>query len=360
MEKAKLLVGSAVAGVAVALIYLAFESLLTEALHYVWDDLFHTQTNRIAVPILTVSIGMVYFAVREFTDRKELKKNRSLVVELPIVLLVGFLSLFAGAALGPEAVLIPAAMIGGQLVAKYGKFHSHRELFSLAGFVALFVAFFNSLLGGLLGFYLAQKTKKRTLTVLDYLGVSFAAVAALFTLALFSHHGAFSYPPQAKMFTLLGILLAIGFFAAGYAYHFIFRTALAAFTNLYERLSQQWYVHGLVASLGLSALFLMGGYLVQFTGNEAIVPIFQQASTIGVWGVVWISLVKVLTIAWSLAMGYRGGLIFPFVFVASSVVAAVTLFTTDFNAILSIFIFLAGVLFADQKSKIITGHSGEN
>lgn len=360
MRRTVLLAGSALVGVFIALVYLGFESLLHIMQHLVWDEIFQTETNKAAVLFLSIVLGMLFFSARQFLDTKKAKKGRALSSEFIIVLLIGFLSLFAGAALGPEAVLIPAAMIGGQLIAKRFKLHSHVGLFGLAGFVALFIAFFSSVLGGLLGLYLANKTKKLHLNIVDYIGLALASLAALLTLGMFGHRGAFHFPEQSIGFSLTALAMLVVFFAAGIVYHKLFVGLLHAIKSLYKNLQDSWYIHGFVASAGLGLLFIVGGYLVQFTGNEAIKPIFQQAATIGLIGVIWISLVKVVTIAWSLGMGYRGGLIFPFVFVASSLVAAASLLKIEVYILASIFTFLAGLLFADRKTKIITGHSGED
>ncbi len=358
-QRAALLVGSAFVGVFIALVYLGFEGLLHVMLHLVWDDIFHSDSNKIAALGLSLVLGLTFFGARQWLDTKEAKKGRPLSQEFFVVLLIGFLSLFAGAALGPEAVLIPAAMIGGQLIAKRLKLHSHVGLFGLAGFVALFVAFFSSVFGGLLGLYLAHKSKRLQFSIIDYIGLALASVAALFTLGLFGHRGAFHYPEQSIGFSFMAMAMLTVFFIAGIAYQKLFIAMLKWAKVLYAKLQNTWYMHGFVAGTGLGLLFVAGGYLVQFTGNEAIKPIFQQAAAIGLVGVVWISLVKVATIAWSLGMGYRGGLIFPFVFVASSVIAAISLLTSEIYLFPSIFAFLAGLLFADRKTKIITGHSGE-
>ena len=86
-------------------------------------------------------------------------------------------------------------------------------------------------------------------------------------------------------------------------------------------LAEQWWLRGLVAASGLSALYLLGGPLVEFTGNKSIVPMLNQAASLGAIGLIWLVVIKTATISWSKAMGYRGGLIFPTVFIASTLVA---------------------------------------
>src|SRR5690606_31307674 len=78
------------------------------------------------------------------------------------VLGIGFLSLFAGASLGPEAVLVPASTITGAMVGL--TFISNNKAsvktLGIAGFSALFAAFFSSMFAGLLGLLLALKESK--------------------------------------------------------------------------------------------------------------------------------------------------------------------------------------------------------
>lgn len=357
MQYSKLLGGSAVVGLIVAIVFIIFEFLLHEAIHLVWLDLFDSESHRLVTVGLVMVLGLVYFGAVHYLDSSEQKKKRTLIAELPAMLFIGFLSLFAGATLGPEAVLIPAALICGKLGAGWFRLHEHKQLLGISGFVALFVAFFGSLFGGLLGFYLAKKSmSKERFTAIDYVSISLAAIAAYLVLGVFENEGAFRYPGTESGITVVGMVVYGLVLLAGVLYQKLLGVGLKLANSIASTTRSVWWKHALIASGGLATLYMLGGYYVQFTGNEAIVPVFQDATTLGLIGLIWISIVKVAAISWSVAMGYRGGLVFPLVLVASSVVAIATLYTYDFNIVLAIFVFLAGLLYADRNTKLVTGH----
>lgn len=357
MRRVRLIVAALAVGVLVAIIYSLFEWAVSNAIHQLWLDTFDTDTNRFLVIPLAIGLGVLYFAAMHFIEDGEAAKKRPPLIKLSVVLVVGFFSLLAGASLGPEAILIPASLIAGTLASRWMRLEKDAKILGLAGFVALFVAFFNSILGGLLGLYLALKTQPQKLGPFNYVLLLFTALAAFVTLGALPGKGSFEFPAAGTSFSLLTIILSVGFFAAGVLSQRILEKTVSVFQKFKKQLSDGWLKQGLVAGAGLSIIFLLGGPLVQFTGNESIVPVFEQAKDIGVIGLVWIVVMKLVAIAWSIVIGYRGGLIFPLIFVGSAVVATVTLYTSSFNLILGIFIFLAGALVADRKSKVITNHT---
>ena len=109
----------------------------------------------------------------------------------------------------------------------------------------------------------------------------------------------------------------------------------------------------LIASLGLSALYIIGGPLVEFTGNKSIEPLVSQAPTLGVSGVLIVLIVKMFAIAWSKAMGYRGGLIFPMVFIASTLVVIAQLYFVNVDFGVGLIAAMIGILAAERKAKIL-------
>ena len=120
----------------------------------------------------------------------------------------------------------------------------------------------------------------------------------------------------------------------------------------HEKLSK-WWLQALIAGGGLSALYLMGGPLVQFTGNHSIAPMLSQATSLGIIGLLWIYIVKLVAISWSKVMGYRGGLVFPMIFIASILAAIATLIYADTNFMLALIGAMIGVLAAERKAKIL-------
>jgi H+/Cl- antiporter ClcA len=133
---------------------------------------------------------------------------------------------------------------------------------------------------------------------------------------------------------------------------------ISASHGLIERLhdlvaKREWWLRGLVAAVGLSGLYLLGGSLVEFTGNKSIVPMLRQSAELGVLGLIWLALIKTFTISWSKAMGYRGGLVFPAVFIASTLVAIAELQVPELNFIYGLIAVMIGVLAAERKTNIL-------
>jgi H+/Cl- antiporter ClcA len=79
----------------------------------------------------------------------------------------------------------------------------------------------------------------------------------------------------------------------------------------------------------------------------------KQSTTLGIIGLAGILIIKILVIGWSKAMGYRGGLIFPSIFVASVLVAIVQLYTKDVGFVVGLIVVMGGAVTANTKLKIL-------
>jgi hypothetical protein len=80
---------------------------------------------------------------------------------------------------------------------------------------------------------------------------------------------------------------------------------------------------------------------------------FEQAPSLGLLGLLWIIAIKILAICWSKAIGYRGGMIFPTIFVAAVMVAIVQLYAHDFNFIYGLVAVIAGALVANRRTHVL-------
>jgi H+/Cl- antiporter ClcA len=355
----KLLFAALLVGVAVSLVYLGFEAAVSQAIEFVWETVFHTSTYRLLVIPLTIGLGLIYFAIKRFIDTKFPANKQPLVLQFVFVLIIGFFSLFAGASLGPEAILVPSALLLGAITAELLAMKKQTNVLGIAGFTTLFVAFFGSLLGGLLGLYLALKNKPQKLTVIEYVSVALSVLAAFVLLQLLSNKGSFAYPADTHYFTWQTLFMTIALFVLGIGAHFLLSKAIFIVDKVHAALPKHWIVKGLIASAGLAIIFFVGGPLIEFTGNESIVPVIKQAGALGLLGLLGIFILKLVAIAWSKGMGYKGGLIFPMIFVSSTVVAAALLYFHEFSIVVGIFGFLAGAFFADRKVHIMMGGEKE-
>ncbi|MGB4758941.1 MAG: chloride channel protein [Candidatus Saccharimonadales bacterium] len=357
--------GTIVVGIVVAVVYFLFEAAVRQSTNYVWETLFETDTRRWLVVPLCFVLTMGYFALQHKLDPKSEKGEdhgfgtmpKPTLVNLGKVLLIGFFSLLAGASLGPEAILVPACMIAGAYVgAKIlpGKPLAIKLLAGM-GFIALFAAFFKSFLIGVLSIFLVSKQAKIKVTP-ELFGLAAVASASTIITLHFLDSSAFFRLPHYHWHINLATIAAVGllFFAGFFVTYGVnmLHDAFSKLNKLYAA-KESWWLRGAIAGLGLGILYLLGGQLVQFTGNESIEPMLADAATLGVIGLVWIMLIKLLAISWSKTMGYRGGLVFPMVFVASVLVALATMVVKDLNFIYGLLATIAGLIAANSKTKAL-------
>lgn len=355
MKQAKVLAVALLIGAGVSVVFLLFEEAVHWATVLVWNAWLQTETQRLFAFFGAVLFGMLFFALKHAIDQRQTKLNKHPVYNLGAILLVGFASLLAGATLGPEAILMPAAMIVGQLIGTRHFPTGSKQLFGAAGVIALFVAFFDALWGGLLGFLFLRKSIVEHLTPFRYVGLATAAIGALITLQLLTHDTTFALP-SGPFLTFTGVgLYALGV-AIGIGLHRVLAATTWLATELKTRIRSEWYAQAMFASVSLGLLYLFGGYLVQFTGNTAIQPVFEQSTELGIWTLLWLAIIKMVTIAWSQTLGYRGGPIFPLMFAGSAIAAAATLYTADFSPLAMALAVLIGALIADRKYHLISGN----
>ena len=365
LTQLKILVLIALTGVTVAVTYFYFEYAVRHATVYVWDDLFKTQDTRWVLVPLCLVLTLVYFGAQHLFDAaSEKTESHGLgsapaptVVNFIKVLSIGFLSLLAGASLGPEAILVPACMLLGSYVGikLFKNDKPTASLFGMAGFIALFAAFFNSFVIGLLALALVKKQYKIKITPRLLVVAAVASASTIVTLKVLNGSAYVGLPSESGSLTLVNGLVLAGIGLAGFCTTYFLNVAHKAWLPMARFFkARQWWLRALVAGAGLSAIYLAGGPLVQFTGNESIAPMFKQSAELGLLGLVWILIIKVVAITWSKANGYRGGLIFPTVFVASVLVAIAGLYTTDLNIMFGVVIAIVGALVADSKVKFLT------
>ncbi len=366
MEKIRQLLGVIIASVAVAVVYYLFETSVHNSINFIWLNIFNTDTTRLLVVPLCISLTLVFFGLQHLLDKKSESheahglgggKIDTSFKKLGTILLIGFFSLVAGASLGPEAVLVPACIVVGGIIGNRLFKGDKKSIGAMAGasIIALFAAFFHSFFVGLLGIFLITKQAKTKINAEILVVAIIASATSYYTLKLIDPKTQFfNWPVYDWKIKLIDLAIALALVAVGYATTFAIKTSHNVFENIRELTNKyDWWAKALLAGVGLSSLYLMGGPLVQFTGNESIAPMLKQATSLGFVGLSWIFIIKVMAIAWSKSMGYRGGLIFPTIFVANILVAIATLFYKDTNFMLALIGAMAGVILADKKVKIL-------
>jgi H+/Cl- antiporter ClcA len=364
MKFIKLIFSTILVGVGVALTYYIFEAVVRNSIDYIWYDLFDTENNRLMMVVLTFVITALFFGSQHILDKKSEKIESKGLGETPNatitnffkVLFIGFLSLLAGASLGPEAILVPASLILGSVAGKvfFKKESQIIKLMAVVGFVALFTSFFNSAIAGILGLLLALQQSGAKLKPIMLIVSIISAGSALLTLSIVDSKSLVQVPAHEAKFTIITIFIFVSLFAIGYAYTNILKFVFKALESVKKHtINQKWFLRSLLASSVLSLIYLLGGSLIQFTGNESIEPMLEQASALGFFGLLWIAITKISAITWSKAIGYRGGMIFPTILVAATLVAIFRIYTNEIDITYGIVVLLSGAIFANTKAKVL-------
>lgn len=366
MKKLGMLFGVVVVSVIVALMYWVFEYAVHHSITYIWDTVFDTTSYPLLIIPLCVGLSLIFFGLQHYLDPKsENHESHSLggapikpsLKKIGVTLFIGYFSLVAGASLGPEAILVPATTMAGGFVALrlFKKNALATQAFTAAAIMALFTAFFHSYIIGILSVYLVLAVAKTKLNPQLLLIAVVSSVTSYAVLNLIDpKQRYFTFPDLTWKIVLVDIVVGTVLLVAGYLSTFALKYLHTAFANFRQRThSTQWVKVALIASIGLSALYIIGGPLVEFTGNKSIQPLLSQAPGLGISGVLIVLIVKLVAIAWSKAMGYRGGLIFPMVFVASTLVVISQLVVNDMHFGAGIVAAMIGVLAAERKAKIL-------
>jgi H+/Cl- antiporter ClcA len=365
-DQLKLLLSCIPVGIVVALTYFLFEAAVRNSIHYIWISVFNSQNLCYEVLPLAVIGALIFFGLQHRLDPgSQNYETRGLggnpitptLKNLGIILGLGFLSLVGGASLGPEAILVPASvLIGAGIGSRLFKTnHEASQGLAAAALMALMAAFFHSFIIGVLSVFLVMQQSKTKLSPGLVLVAVVSSASSYLTLHLIDPSNRyFNFPVLTWRVAFIDLFVGLILIVAGYLATYALKYAHSAFVRLRSRASlSQWWQLAIAAGVGLGLFYLLGGPLVEFTGNESIAPLVAQASSLGIIGVLIVLLVKLLVIGWSKAIGYRGGLIFPMIFVASALTSLLQLGFRDLSFGTGLIAALSGILMAERKAKIL-------
>lgn len=326
---------SLVIGAVDGLVFLGFEWLVNNGSDWIWNDLAGSDDARWRVIPLAIVLSIAFsLLLRVLGQPRWLKPHLDplgaaqgnedapapTVQALLVILAVGLGSLLAGASLGPEAPLVGfAAGLGAWVAARAAPGPAGRLLvLSSAG--ALLVAFFGSLVAVLIPLaILVQRTKRLPLAAIVSVVVAGLSAWGMLWLIRGDDHG-FGGIPSATVHLrdyLAAFLLGIIAVGIGLALRqFVVR--LADVTARVDR-GSAWWVAAAVFGAVVGVLYLVGGETVQFSGSQGSKLLIGRADEYGAWALAGIALIKLCVTSWSLASGYRGGLVFPSVFAGVAV-----------------------------------------
>lgn len=337
----------------------AFEFIVIEGTEWLWDDLLHADQHRwiaIALPIVGSILLSAAFRlmgqtriVHQESDPGEYgseKTKAPTLGDIGVILLIGAGSLLFGASLGPEASLMAFAASLGLMVASRFKLTS-ADLLKAISIGALLIAFTGSIVPVLFPFILILKKAKPALKKLPLrnpkrlaaligknrsmiangfidivLPILLASGVAFFVLWLIDPSVAgYGSVPIDQPIKLVDFGLAV---VAGVLALFVgtlLKKVISYFDSLAKWMDKKWPwpVSAGAFGAGIGILYLIGGQTVEFSGSIGSKLLVEQAPTLGLAALLGLLAVKLLVTAWSLATGYRGGLVFPTIYMGIAI-----------------------------------------
>lgn len=325
----KLLALSAILGVASAIAFLGFEYIVNHGTDYIWNTLFDTDQTRWRVVPLAIGLSVIYSAtlfvfgqkrvIEPHLDPLESKEDGSKklpdIKDIAAIFIIGFTSLLAGASLGPEASLVAVCSGLGLWLAKKSGAKEGAKLLALCGVGALLVGFFGSLLPIALALLMMFQQQKKFSALMAVPVV--CCLAAYGTLYLVGHSDGFGAIPAGDTSNLQDYLWA---FILGAICTPIAVNLRRAVSFLYQRVKSatpktHWTVSAGLFGAVLGLLYLIGGESVQFSGSVGTTQLLQNSTTYSLLALAGLLVVKLAVTAWSLAAGYRGGMVFPSIYI---------------------------------------------
>lgn len=336
MKKNIWLVGIVIGIVNAVLLYV-FEFIGIDVTNWLWNDVFQTDTYRwLVIPVawlLGLGLTAVILALRnkrlvppEADLMADMNDPPHTLQAIGTILAIGGMSLLAGAALGPEqALMMASAAIGSYAAVTWGLTPA-KQLLVLSSIGALLVAFFSSvviILIPLLIMFKTAKDKGQKLQPKPMFIVVLAGVVSYGTIKTINYvfDGSATTPavalPHFKPIDLIAALvlgLISGFLALCLNQLIEWFYKLAKWIDGHKLPAHEWVV-GLILSTVLGVLYLIGGRTVEFSGSVGSNLLEQNAAQYGAAALAGLIIVKLLTTSWSKGAGYRGGLVFPSIYI---------------------------------------------
>ena len=363
----KLLALVSVVGVICALIFFTFMVLVSQATALIWEQAAATlgiDQRLFTVLVCTLGGLLVGLLVKLFGDHNGIfaelmlefgRTGRFDYRNAPGIVITGFVSLVAGASLGPEAPLADACGGMGTLIADRLKLDEQEtRSMGYSGVSGMIAAMITSPFGGaLLGLEAAQGSTSGKQTYFWVLFPSLLA-SAVATVVFVLLSGSFfetlyqfpAYTPQ-----LVDLLYAVPLGLIGGVAGLLFMLSLKRLQRLFQPMKQHVVLRGVVGGL---AMGIIGALLplTLFSGEEGTSDLITHAAEIGVVMLIVLALFKLFATALLLATGWKGGYIFPIMFASVALGLAVNLLFPAIPVAATVAATMAGALVAALKAPL--------
>lgn len=273
----------------------------------------------------------------------------------PGIVVTAFISLIAGASLGPEAPLADACGGLGTLAADKLKLDEQEtRTMGFGGLSAMLAAFItNPFSGALLSLESAQGGASGAMVYFWALFPSLLA-SAVATVIFVALSGSFmgtlysfpSYVPVVK-----DLLRAVPLSLVGAVAGVLFTLMFKWLRKLMQPMNSHVVWRGLIGGLGMGIIGVLLP-LTLFSGEEQTVELIKQSAEIGFLMLIVLAIVKLLATSLLLATGWKGGYIFPIMFAGVALGMAGHLLFPNTPIAVTVAATLAGALVAALRAPL--------
>jgi H+/Cl- antiporter ClcA len=363
----RLLVLVALLGLISALITFAFMALVHVGTGLIWEAAAAALGISPALfTIIVCSVGglLVGLLVKLFGDHSGIffevmkefgKTGRFDYRNAPGIVVTAFVSLIAGASLGPEAPLADACGgIGTLLSDRLRLDEQETRTIGFSGVSAMLAAFITSpFSGALLGLESSQSGPGGRKMYFWVLFPSLLASAVATVVFVLLSGGFFetlykfpAYSPQ-----LVDLFYAVPLGLIGGVVGLLFMLGLGRIQRLFQPMRGSVVLRGLLGGLGMG---IIGALLplTLFSGEDQTTDLITHAAEIGVLMLVVLCVAKLFATTLVLATGWKGGYIFPIMFSSVALGLAVNLVFPQIPVAVTVAATLAGALVAAMKAPL--------
>ncbi len=357
----------ALMGIISALVTFVFMAFVNGSIAWIWEEAalaLGMDPRLFTLLVCTLGGLLVGLLVKTFGDHNAIfselmqefgKTGRFDYRHAPGILVTSFISLIAGAALGPESALADACGgIGTWIADKLKLDEKETRTLGFGGLSAMLGAFVTNPFGGALLSLESAQGGMTGLTIYFWGLFPSLLAAAVGTTVFVALTGSFfdtlyafpAYTPQ-----VADLLWAVPFSLIGGLAGLIFMFVFQRLRQLMLPLKNHLVLRSVIGGLGMGIIGALMP-LTLFSGEEASTELIKQAATIGFGTLILLAIGKLLATSLLLATGWKGGYIFPVMFAGVALgMAGKLLFPLVPTAVI-VASTLAGVLVASLRAPL--------
>src|SRR5512139_1331957 len=363
----KLMALVALMGIVSALVTFVFMEFVNGSIAWIWEEAalaLGMDPRLFTLLVCTLGGLLVGLLVNYFGDHNAIfselmrefgKTGRFDYRHAPGIVITSFVSLIAGAALGPESALADTCGgIGTGIADKLKLDEKETRTMGFGGLSAMLGAFVTNPFGGALLSLESAQGGMTGLTIYFWGLFPSLLAAAVGTTVFVALTGSFfdtlyafpAYTPQ-----VADLLWAVPFSLIGGLAGLIFMFVFQRLRQLMLPLKNHLVLRSVIGGLGMG---IIGALLplTRLSGEEGATELIKQAATIGFGMLILLVICKLLATSLLLATGWKGGYIFPVMFAGVALGMAGKLLFPFVPTAVIVASTLAGVLVASLRAPL--------